>query len=164
MGFSPPVSQPAQQAPPKSWIPEEREKPPITVTPDLPKQSAPSAEDDAPASCALPSNSDPKYCAARAQAGGPVSEAFVNAYSTAKSAITAKEFEQGLALGREAESFATRRDAASAALGLQMLAAAELGDLDTLKSVIEKRLALGCLRPPERNMIDGLRRRFEGLK
>jgi hypothetical protein len=156
-GFSPPdhlSPQGIQEGPPRSWIPEKAQKPPITVTPDYPTQPAqPPARSDAPTSVAPPL--DVQACAARTNPHP--TEQFVNAYNDAKAALQAKEYEQGLALARKAETFATSRAMKAALLAMQILSLVGLGDADGLEEAIAKRIALGCLTESERKNFERAR-------
>lgn len=147
-GFSPPDALPpqgVQEGPPKSWIPEKAPKPPITVTPELPKQAVPQPGNPGQGRAL---SIIPEACAAKQQGGKP-SEAFVNAYNEAKTNIAGKDYSAGLARSREAEAFAGSFQMKAALLAMQMVIASGLNDSDLLEEAIAKRTALGCLTANE---------------
>jgi hypothetical protein len=158
-GFSPPdylSPQGIQEGPPKSWIPEKAEKPPITVTPELPGQPAqPPGGRGAPPSV-IPLG-DPQACAANPRTDPRPTEQFVNAYNEAKTALSAQEYQKGLALAQKAEAFATSRQMRSALLAMQTLSLVGLRDADGLEQLIAKRIELGCLTEGDRDNFERAR-------
>jgi hypothetical protein len=165
-GFSPPDRpQGIQEGPPRSWIPEKAEKPPITMTPELPKLPALPPSGGAADGSAVPiPRVDLQACATRERASAKPTEDFVDAYNAAKTAFAARRHDEAFALAFEAEGLSNARQQRTAVLMMQVLIAASIGDAEMLEKVIARRVELGCVSTSDWKSFEQARERIKSRK
>jgi hypothetical protein len=165
-GFSPPDRlQGVQEGPPRSWIPEKAQKPPIAVTPELPKSPALPPGDSAAGGSGAPlSPVELQACATRERTSVKPTEDFVVAYNAAKAAIVAGRYDEALALSLDAEAFANAHNQKSAVLAVQMLIATGIGDAKMLEEAIVRRVEIGCVTARDLKTFDDARERIRNGK
>lgn len=141
MGFTPPeVVRPAQQVPPKTWIPESKANDPVIVAPDLPKPPAapaltPATLMHAPAGVTCPADAT----------STKAKREFVEAYRQAVRATREGRWVDAVSHVEEAAPFAADGQQWSALEQVRVAAFNSLGDTANEIASIEAALAVGCM-------------------